>query len=307
MNRRALRALGRLVLLVLPLAIVACATGLDGSDSDDAALRHDAPVAPGVDLLTFDLVSPLDDVSKVDAGELDGGVPDHGAPDVGPMDSGALDIGITDVSGCPSGTTLCGIACVELQTSTTNCGRCGVVCSAGSVCTAGACTVAACATTASDCDGDAANGCEVVHGTATNTCAAGEDLGAYCGDTSCGTLCPSTSLRVVQTRTGNRSRWFRARLNECSLCGASLGARVRLTVPAGVDYDLFVYRPCGTLVGSSEAAAGLPDEVTVSQSESPLSSDSFDFVIEVRWFNSGASCAPWTLTFEARGAGPSSC
>lgn len=133
-----------------------------------------------------------------------------------------------------------------------------------------------------------------------------ENLGAFCGDTSCGTLCPSTRYQTVATRRGRSSMWFRARAVECSLCSASIVARVNLTVPAGIDYDLFIHRPCGRVVQSSIRGTGQPDSVVVTESDTPLTNESFDYYIEVRYI-SGASCEPWTLTVEARSNNGSSC
>jgi hypothetical protein len=370
MNARAILRRTRTSLFALALCLGGCATGeLDGELAD--AAPSDVAIAPGTDAPTFDLVSPLDDVGEVDAGnpdidasakdsgamERDAGTPDVGTPDVGTPDVGAPDVGTPDVGapdagGCTGGQTLCGGSCVDLQndarhcgacdracgeveactagacastcappralcgsgaamrcvdrqTDAENCGACGTACASGGACTAGRCASATCMTNASDCNGNTADGCEVIHGTALNTCPAAEDLGAFCGDTGCGFLCPGRSLRVVATRTGTRSRWFRGRLNECSSCPSSLNARLTLRVPAGVDYDLFVYSACGRLIGSSQALAGITDQYTLTGGGS-LGSDSFDFYVEVRWF-SGASCMPFTLTYEARSNSPSSC
>jgi hypothetical protein len=146
----------------------------------------------------------------------------------------------------------------------------------------------------------------VDHRATALTCATGEALGSYCGDTSCGTLCPSTRFVVVGTRTGRASMWFRARAVECSLCPASLATRITLLVPPGIDYDLFVHRPCGTVVRSSLALAGQTDTINLTQSDTPTTNESFDYVIEVRYV-SGSSCQPWTLTLEARSNNGSSC
>ena len=333
--------LGRLLLVALALG--ACATGALDGEGDDAAVGGGDSGDPPVDVVTFDLVSPLDDAGEADAGAAppdvgapdggvaldvpaaadagaadvgvrDVGVVDLGVVDAGVRDAGALDVGVVDAGvqdaggdagRCGAGETLCGASCVDLQRDAANCGRCGAVCGAGAACSAGACAAAACMRTASDCNASAADGCEVVHATALNACPSPEDLGAYCGDTACGFLCPSLSLRTVATRTGNRSRWYRVRLNECSNCIARLDGRVTLRVPAGVDYDLFVYSACGRLVGSSQALAGVTDQYTLSGGGS-LGSDSGDFYIEVRWL-SGASCLPYTLTVEARSNSASSC
>jgi hypothetical protein len=74
-----------------------------------------------------------------------------------------------------------------------------------------------------------------------------------------------------------------------------------LTSPPGVDYDLYVYSACGRLIGSSRAVAGTVDQFTLSGGGS-VGSNSFDFYVEVRWY-SGASCTPFTLTYQARSNG----
>jgi len=77
---------------------------------------------------------------------------------------------------------------VDLAASAPHCGACGRACApahATGACTAGACAVAACAAGFGDCDGAAANGCEV-------------DLGAsaaHCG--RCGAACAAGSACVV--------------------------------------------------------------------------------------------------------------
>lgn len=250
--------------------------------------------SPMADTGTPDIGSPM-----ADTGTADTGTPDAGRADVGVADAGPRDAGAADAGACMGGQARCGAACVDLQTDEANCGRCGTACSAGGVCMAGRCSTVACMVSASDCNMNSADGCELIHGTALNTCSLGDNMGAFCGDTSGGFLCAeSRSLRVVATRMGNRSRWYRGRLNECSVCPASLNGRLTLRVPTGVDYDLFVYSACGRLLGSSQQLAGITDQYTLSGG-GDLGSDSFDFYVEVRWF-SGASCSPYTLTFEAR-------
>jgi hypothetical protein len=67
-------------------------------------------------------------------------------------------------SSCGSGLTNCTGACVNLQTDAANCGSCGFTCSlpnAVASCTAGLCTTASCNSGYANCDGLAANGCEV--------------------------------------------------------------------------------------------------------------------------------------------------
>lgn len=330
--------------LVNPLGEDVVATPADSGEIDAGGVIDAGMPDSGspVDNGTPDAGSPVDNGAP-DAGTPDAGTPDSGGPvDVGTPDVGGCMTGETACGGgcvdtardihhcgscghacgeseeCTAGTcaaacaaprTICGTGasarCVDTRTDTEHCGRCGNPCPSGGACAAGVCGAAACMSNASDCNGNTADGCEVVHGTAANTCPAAQDLGAWCGDTACAFLCQSRALRVVATQTGTSSRWFRARVNECSSCPASLNARLRLQVPAGVDYDLFVYSECGRLIGSSQALAGVTDEVTVTGGGS-LGGDNFQVFIEVRWY-SGASCMPWTLTLEARANSATNC
>jgi hypothetical protein len=120
-------------------------------------------------------------------------------------------------------------------------------------------------------------------------------LGTYSGDTSCGFVCGGNPAWTnFASRSGTRSEWFRARVFEGSDCSASIEHRIRLISPAGADFDLYVYRPCGTLVGSSTAVAGTEDSYVISRGDSTGSDDSFDYWIEVRYY-SGSTCGNWTL------------
>ncbi len=165
-----------------------------------------------------------------------------------------------------------------------------------------------CAAGTSDCDTMSSNGCEVVHSTAASACGAGGDLATWCGDTTCGGICTSpTTLRTVRTETGNRSAFFRGRIADCAGCAGTLSAQITLAVPAGVDYDLYVHRPCGTIsTSSATVGAGMTERVSLSQSDALGTNESFDYVVEVRW-RSGASCALWTLTLEARANSATTC
>ncbi|MFO0606731.1 MAG: fibrinogen-like YCDxxxxGGGW domain-containing protein [Polyangiales bacterium] len=76
---------------------------------------------------------------------------------------------------CGSGTTDCSGACVNTQTDPRNCGACGRACAlpnvATNACSAGACVIGGCAAGFGDCNGTAADGCEVnVRGTDVTNC-----------------------------------------------------------------------------------------------------------------------------------------
>jgi hypothetical protein len=156
------------------------------------------------------------------------------------------------------------------------------------------------------CDGSLCDGACVEHRAAPNTCGTAENLGAFCGDASCGALCRATAYRAVAVRRGRSSTWIRASANECSLCSANLLARITLAVPPGADYDLFVHRPCGTLLSTSIRGPGEPEQLELEVTDRATVPDSFEYFIEVRHVG-GASCEPWTLTVEARGFDGTTC
>ncbi len=289
------------------------ASPLDAVDVDVAA-RDSGTVDAGVldagvldagvlDAGVLDAGTAERDVATVDLG-VDVGSADVGVPDVG-VDSGPSDVGAADAGTCASDLNACGGACVDLQHDARHCGGCGRACEVGSPCLAGSCFTAVCRTNASDCNGDPADRCELVHADPLNSCPSANDLGSYCGDSSCGFLCPPRSLRTVATRTGTRTAWYRGRMNECSTCLAALDTQLVLRVPAGVDFDLLVYSACGALIGRSSLGAGETERFTVTTPRTS-GSNSTNFFVEVRWI-SGTSCASWTLTYEARSTSGSSC
>lgn len=94
---------------------------------------------------------------------------------------------VEDVS-CPEGTTRCRGVCVDLQRNASHCGACESACAVANGtagCAAGACVVTSCAEGFADCDGNAANGCEV---TPTS------DI-AHCG--GCGWACARANANVA--------------------------------------------------------------------------------------------------------------
>ncbi len=107
--------------------------------------------------------------------------------------------GCNDRQACPTGEACCAGACRRTQSDVTNCGTCGLTCSLpGAVagCAMARCTVAACTAGLGDCDGSAANGCEVdtrsavAHcGACGNACPSGANATATCAMGRCGLRC----------------------------------------------------------------------------------------------------------------------
>ena len=62
-----------------------------------------------------------------------------GCGDCGMACPGGLCQGNSCVTACPTGTMMCGTACVDLQTSPLHCGSCDHACMANEVCVAGNC------------------------------------------------------------------------------------------------------------------------------------------------------------------------
>jgi hypothetical protein len=149
-----------------------------------------------------------------------------------------------------------------------------------------------------DCDGSTASGCERQLSAQSNTCSSALYLGATSGDSACGFLCPGSSYVTFATRTGFTSQWFSVRVLENSNCIADLHARITLAVPAGLDYDLFVYSACGTLIASSIGGAGATEQLVITKADSIGGDDAFDIWIEVRYFSGSVSCGTWTLTVD---------
>lgn len=196
--------------------------------------------------------------------------------------------------------------CETATNTLSNCGGCGTTCSrnnASATCATGSCSISSCNFGYDTCDGNDPNGCETWHAGASNDCPGAINLGSKCGDAeyACGFLnlsCCGASASTFATRTGTTSQWFRARATECSsalFCNGTVSHTITLTVPGGIDYDLYVYSGCGgSLLGSGTGLAGAQERVTVSRSD-----EAFDYWIEVRYY-SGSSCSPWTLSIQGR-------
>jgi len=126
-------------------------------------------------------------------------------------------------------------------------------------------------------------------------------LGTVVIDSRSGFICTTTPCDSGPTVSGCGNGWFRLGMRENSNC-TGVRADVALDSPPGVDYDLYVYRACGTLWGSSTSGPGARDSVIYQPPDSSGSDDSGDLWIEVRFF-SGSGPGLWTLRTSG-GAGP---
>ena len=115
------------------------------------------------------------------------------------------------------------------------------------------------------------------------------------GFTNLGELSGDTSSAPLGA-TGTTERWFRVRLTENNDGMVYVSGTVVLTVPAGSDYDLYVYcASCGgTIAGASTLSGNATEQVSVRADEEFLIDDSFDIRIEVRHV-SGLVCDTWSL------------
>ncbi|MDP3219087.1 MAG: hypothetical protein Q8S73_33625 [Deltaproteobacteria bacterium] len=173
-------------------------------------------------------------------------------------------VGTNGTATCVS--QLCGINCsagfgncngllsdgceVNTNTSPTNCGGCNTVCSlpnATAGCAAGACTIASCNAGFANCDGMAANGCEVNLNSDTANCGACSTVvapracgaGQLCSAGTCVTTCGSG-----QTNCSGVCRNLPADSDACGACG---------TVCSGTG---LVSRTCGGSVCNGTCSAG---------------------------------------------------
>jgi hypothetical protein len=117
-------------------------------------------------------------------------------------------------------------------------------------------------------------------------CGAAINLGVIAGDASSATI----------TRSGVGEAHFYVRIRETSSASRALTARVQLTSPPGVDYELVLRcASCsGTAIPFAKAGAGATETAAVTRPDSWVD-NSFLLFIEVRHY-SGSSCEPWSLT-----------
>jgi hypothetical protein len=187
--------------------------------------------------------------------------------------------------------------CDRALTSNTSCGACNVPCfraHANTTCSTGECQISSCASGWGNCDQNGDNGCE-----AELTFVRGNCDGPAMG--WAGSLCGDRDTMVGSSNTG--SWWAGIAVADCDAVSVSrsMGVVVQLQSPPGLNYDLYVYEPCGTLRGSSTNGAGQLDTVEHTWPDSANVDDARDVRVEVRYV-AGGGCASWTLTLAGAGS-----
>ena len=148
-------------------------------------------------------------------------------------------------SGCAAGQVRCGGTCIDTQSSVTDCGACGSSCpavtNATRTCATGRCGFA-CNPGFADCDGNPANGCEVVLGNDPRHCAAcgtvcptGPNATPTCGAGRCGLACGTGFGDCDGNPTNGCETDTRTAASHCGVCGRACqgGSNATATCTAG--------------------------------------------------------------------------
>ncbi len=157
---------------------------------------------------------------------------------------------------------------------------CPNVANGSGVCQAGSCMFA-CNTGFLNCDGNPENGCEV---SLAGTCQLATNLGTVRGDTG----------NDVVSFDGRGTRWFRVIISDTAVV-AGIAARIRLTPPAGTNYDLYVY--CGSSCGVPFTFTSTADSAFYSKSDFGTD-ETRTLIIEARYV-SGEDCGDYHLEVAA--------
>jgi hypothetical protein len=145
-----------------------------------------------------------------------------------------------------------------------------------------------------DCDGSYANGCGINLDT-YYPCDMCYFIGSVDGDLHTGLLCQEADPRHVDNVLERRgSYWVRVRLEENSGCTSDIRLWARLTVPGGVDYDLYSYTSCSGDHLACSTGDNTIEWVRLTFNDDMAVDDSVNVYLEVR-YSSGSSCSSWRL------------
>ena len=191
--------------------------------------------------------------------------------------------------------------CEQTLTTLTDCGACHVPCTrpnAVATCGTGTCAISSCSNGYANCNGTDADGCEANLIADSNTAQAPEYLGSIAGD--------KNAELVSVSRSG--SRWFTLQVREddtaFALFAYMTSASIYLDVPAGTNYDLFVFSDCTGSPIASASTTGSTEHVDTCWTDRNTSpflgvctancSDTLTLRIHVV-MASGNNCTPYTL------------
>lgn len=183
----------------------------------------------------------------------------------------------------------------NVYTNPNHCGSCGHVCNlphAIEGCSGGSCTLTGCESGYANCDSNTANGCEVNLNDGGGTCAAATYLGQVCGDEYSSFACISDCEEGPYI-LARGEKWYRINVQECPTSCVSSDLHIWVKLQPPIDYDLYLYGPCGTLLDSSENSGTATETVDYVWNDTG-GNDSRDFYIEIRYY-SGSSCSNWLL------------
>jgi hypothetical protein len=123
------------------------------------------------------------------------------------------------------------------------------------------------------------------YGGGSETCPTAQILGEICGDAG------SDHIQ----RQGCGGGWWKFLLEECDNAYEDLTCTITLQPPSGMNYDLYLYSPCGTLEGSSTNSGEMMETLSETVEDEYFGSDDSQwFFIEIVLV-SGNSNYNWTL------------
>lgn len=121
-----------------------------------------------------------------------------------------------------------------------------------------------------------------------SACTSSTNLGSICGDDD------GSPINV----SGCGNAWYKVTLEECDLSPFpnDLVITVLLNgIPSGMDYDLYLYAPCSTLVGTSNNSGNSGEQIIFTIPDNLGSSQTTVFYVLVDLW-SGGYCLDWNLT-----------
>ncbi|OQX50332.1 hypothetical protein B5M47_03910 [candidate division CPR3 bacterium 4484_211] len=152
------------------------------------------------------------------------------------------------------------------------------------------CSIDSCNSGYADCDGEFDNGCETHFNNDYGSCEEAVSL----DDSLCGDI-PNNCTLADRPESNKGEGWYKVYLKECTYFNNPLKIKAVLTVPSGIDYDLYLYSPCGTLLASSENhSLGADETVIYTKTDTNNDDDDQWFYLQVS-YHGGSSCYNWQL------------